>query len=65
MIVNNEFEKVREKVVVAQFKILFRNFPAATLKNHESLSENVRCPDRDSKWALPEYKSQTLPLERF
>jgi hypothetical protein len=37
MIVNNELERMRKEVVMAEFKVLSRHLPGGTEENHEKL----------------------------
>jgi hypothetical protein len=43
-------------------EVLSRYLPGGTEENREKLCQDSRCPDRDSNRALPEYKSEVLPL---
>jgi hypothetical protein len=55
---NNELEWVWYEVVVPQ------HLAGGTEKNHENLSEDNRCPGRDSSRQSPKYKSRTLQVHQ-
>lgn len=55
---NNVSEWVWYEVIVPQ------HLARGTEKNHEDLSEENRCPGRDSSWECPKYKSRTLQLHQ-
>jgi hypothetical protein len=60
---NNEFERNWKEVVMAYFKILSLDLSGETKENHENLSKDSQCPDRDSNLVPHNYKSELLPLE--
>jgi hypothetical protein len=61
MVMNNELERVWEKVMTVSFKILFLHLRGETEEYHESLSQDSQCSNQDLNRAPPEYKSESLP----
>ena len=49
------------KAVAAYLSLLSRHLSDGAGENHEN-SEDSPCPDQNSKWAPPEYKSDVLSL---
>jgi hypothetical protein len=58
--VNNELEKMWKEAVVAQFKILFRNFLEGPRKTMKYFGQNSRPPGRDMNQRPPEYEAGVL-----
>jgi hypothetical protein len=62
MLVNNELGR-KQKEAVASFRIPSQDLAGGIEENPENLSQDSRCPVRDSKWASQKYNSEVLPFE--
>jgi hypothetical protein len=41
-------------------RVIYPNFSGMLRKDTKNISQNFRCPDRDTKWASSEYKSKSV-----
>jgi hypothetical protein len=57
---NNGLIKIWKEAVLAKFKVLSRNLPEGTEKNHENLSQDRRSPSRDLNPGPAEYETGVL-----
>jgi hypothetical protein len=61
--VNKKLEGMLKESAVAKFQLVPRNISGRTEENTKNLSQDSRCPVRNSNWAPPEYKSEASPLD--
>jgi hypothetical protein len=62
---NYELERIRKEALSSITEILYLGIYLEGLRKiTEGISEDSRCPDRDSKRVPLEYMSRTLPLSR-
>jgi hypothetical protein len=59
----SELERIVEEVFMVYFKVLPRPLPGVTEGNNENLGQGSLCHSQHPNQALPEYKSESLPLE--